>query len=79
MEAASVAGQKAPVALVAAALGISLEVAEARCAALARRGRLLKSADFDALPDGSLSSTLEFRHTLHREVLYQRLPPWPAR
>src|SRR5262249_6905116 len=60
LDAASVAGQKFAVALIAAALGISAEDAEARCAALAGRGQLLKSTGFDALPDGSFSSTLEF-------------------
>ena len=75
LEAASVAGQRFPVALIAAALGINPEAAETRCAALAGRRRLLKSAGFEALSDGSFSSTLEFSQPVYRDVLYQKPPP----
>lgn len=75
LEAASVAGQRFPVALVAAALGISPEMAETRCAALAGSRQLLKQIGFESLPDGSFTSTLEFRQRLTRDLLYQRLPP----
>jgi tetratricopeptide (TPR) repeat protein len=65
LRAASVAGRDFSTTTLAAALGRDHEAVEASCAALAERTPLLEDRD----------GALGFPHDLHREVLYELLPP----
>jgi DNA-binding SARP family transcriptional activator/predicted ATPase len=71
--AASVVGPWFPTALCALA-GVSVEVAERRCHALAEQGQFIVAGDLSRWPDGTVASTYRFQHELYREVLYHGLP-----
>ena len=73
LEAASLVGVEFAVASVAAALQVSLELAETACAALAQHGLFLETSGLAAWPDGTLSGQYRFRHALYQQVLYRRL------
>jgi DNA-binding winged helix-turn-helix (wHTH) protein/tetratricopeptide (TPR) repeat protein len=73
LEAAAVAGMRAGAATAAAALERDAEEVEGRLTTLARRGVLLRP-DGEQDAGGALTSVFAFRHTLYREVLYNRVP-----
>lgn len=75
VEAASVAGAEFAVPAVAAAVERDAADVEARCATLARRGQLLRSAGDGRWPDGTPSARFAFVHGLFQSVLYDRLTP----
>jgi DNA-binding winged helix-turn-helix (wHTH) protein/predicted ATPase/type II secretory pathway predicted ATPase ExeA len=72
---ASVVGSEFSAAAVAAGLELDLEAVEGRGARLARRGRFLRELDAERWPDGTVAAAFEFVHDLHRQVLYERIPP----
>ncbi len=74
LEAASIAGTEFSCAAVAAGLDQPLEAVEARCAALARREQFLAPGDSTEWPDGTIAARHRFVHTLHRDVVYERIP-----
>ena len=74
LEAASVAGTEFSCAAVAAALDRSLDAVEAQCAALARREQFLAPGDSAEWRDGTIAARHRFVHTLHRDVVYERIP-----
>lgn len=71
--AASIAGNEFSVAAVAAILSLPLETVEVQFSRLAGTGQLLQEADLATWPDGTVSSAYRFRHTLCRQVCYERL------
>jgi DNA-binding winged helix-turn-helix (wHTH) protein/predicted ATPase len=73
LEVASVAGMEFATASVSAGLHTPLDVIEATCDALARRGQFLEDLGVATWPDGTLSGCYGFRHALYQEVLYRRL------
>ena len=75
LEAASLAPVAFPAWLVAAALEEDVASVEECCDDLARRCSFVIRAGVDELPDGARSSFYVFRHSLYREVLYQRQSP----
>jgi len=74
LEAASVAGGEFAVAAVAAAIAWDMADVEERCALLARREHFVRACGTDAWPDGTMATRYAFRHALHRETLYERIP-----
>ena len=74
LEAASVAGGEFSAAVVSAGLGMAVEAVEARCEALAQRGRFLHASGVAAWPDGTVVGSYGFRHVLSQHVVYERLP-----
>ncbi len=74
LEAASIAGFEFSAAAVAAALDADVARVEAQCAALGRREQFLAPAGTAAWPDGTTAARYRFVHTLHREVVYGRIP-----
>lgn len=74
LEAASVAGsQFCPAALDQALDRLSSDV-EARTAALAEDGRFFAAAGSEEWPDGTVCESYRFRHSVYREVVYERVP-----
>jgi DNA-binding winged helix-turn-helix (wHTH) protein/tetratricopeptide (TPR) repeat protein len=73
LSAASVAGERFAVWSIAAAVEMSPEEIEDLCDGLAARELFVVSAGFEELADGTVSAHYEFRHSLHRQVLYRRL------
>ena len=67
-------GMQFSAAAVAAGLEERGEAVEERCATLARRGQFLQSSGVEEWPDGTLMGCYRFRHTLYRQVVYDRLP-----
>jgi predicted ATPase len=74
LTAASVVGRTFSAAALAAALDAELEPVEAACARLARLGVFILKSDSAVWPDGTVAEHYAFRHDLHRELLYDRLP-----
>jgi len=74
LEAGGVAGMQFSAAAVAAGLEEGSEAVEERCATLARRGQFLQPSGVEEWPDGTLIGGYRFRHTLYRQVVYDRLP-----
>jgi predicted ATPase/DNA-binding winged helix-turn-helix (wHTH) protein len=74
LEAASVAGTEFAVAAVAAVVGQPVEMVEAQCATLARRGQFLRVCGADIWPDGTVATRYGFLHDVYRETLYERVP-----
>jgi predicted ATPase/DNA-binding winged helix-turn-helix (wHTH) protein len=74
LEAASVVGLEGSAAAIAGGLGDDVVAVEERCATLARRGQFLQSSGTEEWPDGTLAGRYRFRHTLYRQVVYDRLP-----
>ncbi len=74
LEAVSVAGVECSAATVAAALELTEEVVEARCATLAHQGQFLQAGGRAEWPDGTVTTCYSFPHALYQEVLYQRVP-----
>ena len=75
LEAASVAGAEWSAATVAAACGHDVDVVEERCGALVRDHLFLQPRGTVEWPDGTLATRYGFRHALHQQVLYERVPP----
>ncbi len=79
LEAASVAGATFCIAAVAAGIDqsadVSMEVIEAQCDLLARRGQFLRASGLEEWPDGSLTARYTFIHALYQEVLIDRISP----
>ena len=74
LAAASVVGREFAVAPVAAALMEGDEAVEARCQTLTRSG-LVQVSGVSEWPDGTVSARFAFVHDLHRDVLYESIPP----
>jgi DNA-binding winged helix-turn-helix (wHTH) protein/predicted ATPase len=74
LEAASVLGPEGSAAAVAAALRDEVMAVEEQCTALARRGQFLHASGVEEWPDGTVAGRFRFRHTLYRQVVYDRLP-----
>jgi predicted ATPase/DNA-binding winged helix-turn-helix (wHTH) protein len=75
LEAASVVGNLFCSTLSACVGDIDPEDFEQCCVRLSRLEPVLRPAGSHALPDGSTSRWYEFVHSIHREVLYQRISP----
>lgn len=75
LEAASVAGKEFAAAAVSAAVERTEEEVEDYCDALARQGLFLSCRGRSGWPDGTVSACYEFVHDLHREILYDLIPP----
>ncbi|MEW6269346.1 MAG: AAA family ATPase, partial [Thermodesulfobacteriota bacterium] len=75
LEGASAAGAEFSAAALAAALEISVEEAEERCARLVRRAPFLQAVGTDRWPDGTLAARFGFVHALYQSVLHERLTP----
>ncbi|HEY8714652.1 MAG TPA: AAA family ATPase [Candidatus Acidoferrum sp.] len=73
LKSASVAGEKFSVWTISAAAEMEIDSTEEACERLANRLQFIKSAGITASPNGQISAHYEFRHSLYREVLYQRL------
>jgi DNA-binding winged helix-turn-helix (wHTH) protein/predicted ATPase len=69
---ASVSGAEFSAAL-ASVDGIDADEAEETCAALARRGQLLRASGTAEWPDGTVAGRYAFVHALYRNVLYERV------
>jgi predicted ATPase len=74
LEAASAAGLEFSAAVVAAAEDTGLEEIERACDALAARGAFLTPLGCDTWPDGTVAGRYGFRHALHRDIVYERVP-----
>ena len=75
LEVASIAGITFTPFISAATANLDPAQFDQRCDALARRNHLVRGADTQALPDGTLAQRYEFLHALYREVLYERQAP----
>jgi DNA-binding winged helix-turn-helix (wHTH) protein/predicted ATPase len=73
LEAASVVGLEGSATAIAAALADDVVAIEERCTALARRGQFLLAGGVEEWADGTVAGRYRFRHTLHRQVVYDRL------
>jgi DNA-binding winged helix-turn-helix (wHTH) protein/tetratricopeptide (TPR) repeat protein len=76
LEVASVVGVEFAAPAAAAALADpAVEEVEDACDRLVRQGRLLRFLGENAWPDGTAGARYGFRHSLYRDVLYDRIPP----
>jgi DNA-binding winged helix-turn-helix (wHTH) protein/tetratricopeptide (TPR) repeat protein len=73
LKCASVSGEHFSAWAVATMLETPLSDAEEQCALLAKRQQFLKASGTREFPNGLISSTYEFGHSLYREVLYRQL------
>jgi DNA-binding winged helix-turn-helix (wHTH) protein/predicted ATPase len=74
LAAASVVRREFAAAVVAAVLDIDVQPIEAACSRLARQGVFIVKGVSTTWPDGTLTELYSFRHDLHRQLLYDRLP-----
>jgi predicted ATPase len=74
LTAASVIRREFATAAVGAALESKSETVEEACARLARQGVFIVKSGSETWPDGIPVELHTFRHDLHRELLYDRLP-----
>ena len=74
LSAASVVGRQFATAAVAAALETDDPQIEGACARLARQGVFIVKSGSTAWPDGTRTELFSFRHDLHRELVYERVP-----
>jgi predicted ATPase len=74
LAAASVVRREFAAAAVAAALNVDVQEIEAACSRLARQGVFIVKGISTTWPDGTLTELYAFRHDLHRQLLYDRLP-----
>jgi len=77
LEACSVAGTHFCAATIAGALGQDLAVIEEQCEQMVRAGSYLchYGGELCRCADGTVSAQYQFRHSLYRETLYQRVLP----
>ena len=73
LEAASVAGMEFAAATVAAGLGFDIVEVETCCEELARRGQFLRSRSPEAWPDGTITASYAFLHSLYQQTWYERV------
>ena len=73
LEAAAAAGTDFSVASLAAALDHDLPALEERCEALAWQGQFLRDVGVEEWPDGTISGSYRFVHSMYAEVLYDRV------
>jgi len=73
LEAASVRGMSFSAAVVAAALGETLETVEMSCERLVKREEFLKREGTSHWPDGTIASRYGFIHALYQNVIYHRV------
>ena len=73
LEAASVRGVSFSAAVVAAALGETLETMEMSCERLVKREQFLKREGTSHWPDGTIASRYGFIHALYQNVIYHRV------
>jgi len=69
LEITSVAGMQ-----FAACLKAEVDEVDERCAELVSRDLFIRSCGIVEWPDGTVSGSYEFRHTLYQSALYERLP-----
>ena len=74
LEVASVVGSSCAVAAVAAGLDLAMETVEDCCTGLVQRGHFLVASGIEAWPDGTVTERYDWRHALHQEVVYMRVP-----
>jgi DNA-binding winged helix-turn-helix (wHTH) protein/tetratricopeptide (TPR) repeat protein len=74
LDVASVVGARVPTSAVAAAVGVDSEVVEASLTDAARLTRFLDAGEPVEWPVGTTTSSFDFRHSLYRQVVYERLP-----
>jgi DNA-binding winged helix-turn-helix (wHTH) protein len=75
LEAASITGVVFSTAVAASAANIDVESFERLCQGLLRRHQIVRSADPQEFPAGSVSERYEFTHALYRDVLYRGQSP----
>jgi DNA-binding winged helix-turn-helix (wHTH) protein/tetratricopeptide (TPR) repeat protein len=75
LAAGSVAGMEFSTASVAAGLELRTSEVEERCDGLARRQLFIRPLGVREWPDRTVASCYGFMHALHRNVLYQDIPP----
>jgi tetratricopeptide (TPR) repeat protein len=75
LEVASVTGATFSSRITAAATGLDQEKFENLCEGLSRRGLMVRAADFQHCPDGTVADRYEFVHALYRQVFYRRQAP----
>lgn len=75
LEAASVAGREFAAAAISDAVERTEEEVEDGCETLAKQGLFLSPRGRSGWPDGTVSACYAFVHDLHREILYDRIPP----
>jgi DNA-binding winged helix-turn-helix (wHTH) protein/tetratricopeptide (TPR) repeat protein len=73
LESASVAGERFSVWSITTTLELVSDQIEDACEGLAERHQFIRSTGIEELSNGSLSAHYEFRHSLYRQVFYQRL------
>jgi DNA-binding winged helix-turn-helix (wHTH) protein/tetratricopeptide (TPR) repeat protein len=73
LKSASVAGDRFSVWAITAALGMEPEEIEDHCEGLAERQQFIKSTGIEELATELVSAHYEFRHSLYRQSIYQRL------
>ncbi|ETX05960.1 MAG: hypothetical protein ETSY2_19945, partial [Candidatus Entotheonella gemina] len=73
LEAASVAGAMFTAAAVAAGMTQSEDAVETQCQALARHGQFIRELSFETWPDGTMTSTYQFIHSIYHDVVYTRI------
>src|SRR5260370_42575945 len=59
----------------AAVIDLDPEVFEGVCETLSRRHSIVRPAESEKFPDGTVSACYEFVHVLYREVCYRRIGP----
>ena len=74
LEAASVAGIESSAAAVAAGLATGVAAAEGRVRPWRGRERFLLRSGVETWPDGTVADRYRFRHVLHQQVVYERIP-----
>ena len=74
IQAASVAGSSFCPAAIAPALDLPMLDVEARCALLAKDGRFFTADGAQEWPDGTVCERYVFRHSVYRDVVYERIP-----
>ena len=73
LRSASVAGERFSAWAIAATLDAAPDQAEDLCERLAERQQFIRSTGAEELSNGVVSAHYEFRHSLYRQVIYQRL------
>jgi predicted ATPase len=73
LEAASIAGEEFSAAVVATAVGETLENVEGQCESLVRRAQVLKARGTAVWPDGTVATRYSFTHALYAQALYERM------
>jgi DNA-binding winged helix-turn-helix (wHTH) protein/predicted ATPase len=75
IEAASAAGFRFCPAAICEALDRPAAEVESCAAAMARDGRFFAAAGAEEWPDGTVCESYQFRHSVYRDAVYERIPP----